>query len=350
MRGYLSLVNQQVLDPAATQPVHHNRSTLLDLASRDMEEGEAMDTGKESLKAIKQKFGSMVETIRSQPFRAQQQSLFERMKEIDDFTNNPYYRSAIKSGIRDTNKHTHEWIPCQLMADCLRRDAVIGLNPGPWQLLQVHLRTATSGLIFNWAVVQVVMDAKDRANVGGHNLRQATEFGLSKLYKDQQGQWQTAALQPGDRCYVLQGHEGAMKATATLENYSPDALDTKGWLSYGSSDFHSQLLFCFDRQETTDLPGALDQRPGWVRRKTQTFLAAIANVANRWMWDPNAVSPGSPGFALPFKGFIGKGKARQEIIVDTNSYSDWLNYCIETRQDTLQMFQLCHGSVDTIYP
>jgi hypothetical protein len=350
MRGYLSLVNQQISDPAATQTVHRHRSSLLDLASRDMEdEGEAMDIGKESLKAAKEQFGSIKEKIRAQPFRASQQSLYERMGEIGDFANNAYYRSAVKNGIRDTNKHTHEWIPCQLMADCLRRDLIIGLNPGPWLLLQVHLRTATSGLIFNPSVVEVLMNAKDRAVVGGHNLRQATEFGLSKLYKDLQGQWRTDNLQPGDQCYVLQGHEGAMKATATLENYSPDALDTKGWLSYGSTDFHSQLLYCFDRQETEDLPGAKERRPEWVRRKTQAFLAEIAGVADRWMWDPDSVAPGSPGFALPFKGFIGKGKERKEVQVNTNNYIEWLKYCLETRQETIQMLRLCHGSLNNIY-
>ena len=54
MRGYLSLVNQRVVDPAATEPVHRHRSSLLDLGSRDMDEGQAMDIGKESLKAAKE--------------------------------------------------------------------------------------------------------------------------------------------------------------------------------------------------------------------------------------------------------------------------------------------------------
>lgn len=349
MRGYLSLANQQILDPAAIQPVHRHRASLLDLGSRDMEdEGEAMDVAQDSLKEAKQQFGTIKEKIRSQPFQASQQSLYERMNEIGDFTNNAYYRSAVKNGIRDTNKHTHEWLPCQLMADCLRRDLIIGLNPGPWLLLQVHLRTATSGLIFDPGLVQVVMDAKDRAAVG-HNLRQATDFGLSKLYKDQLGQWQADALQPGDRCYVLQGHEGAMKAGTDLHNYKPDALDTKGWLSYGSSEFHSQLLYCFDRYELEDIPGAMGQRSGWVRQKTQAFLQDMASIATRWMWDPNSVPPGSVGFALPFKGYIGKGKERKEVLVDTSNYVEWLAYCVETRHDTLQMLQICRGALGNIY-
>jgi len=349
MRGYLSLYAQQIVDAAATQPVHRHRASLLDLGSHDMDEGEAMDIAKDSLKAAKEEFGSIKEKIRSQPFQASQKSLYERMNEIGDFTNNAYYRSAVKNGIRDTNKHTHEWIPCQLMADCLRRDLIIGLNPGPWLLLQVHLRSATSGLIFNPDVVQVAMDAKDRGAVGGHNLRQATDFGLSKLYKDQHGQWQTGPLQPGDRCYVLQGHEGSMKAGTDLHDYKPDALDTKGWMSYGSTDFHSQLLYSFDRYDLEDIPGAIGQRSGWVREKAQSFLNDISAIALRWIWDPDSVPPGSMGFALPFKGYIGKGKERKEVQVDTGNYLEWLTYCAESRQDTLQMFKICYGAVSNIY-
>jgi hypothetical protein len=350
MRGYLSLQSQTISAVALQTPVHGHRASLLDLASRDMEdEGEAKESSKKDLKAAKLEFGTLKEKIRAQPFQASQKSLFDQMAQIESFTKNPYYRSAVKNGIRDTNKHTHEWIPCQLMADCLIRDSLMGLNPGAWLLMQVHLRTATSGLIFDPQIVGVLMNAKDRT-LTGHALRQPTTFGLSKLYKDLMGTWQAGPLQPGDQCFVLQGHEGAMRAGTTLENYSPDALDTQGWLSYGSSEFHSQLLYCFDRYgDTSSIPGDIPQRKALVIHNAKAYLRDLFRVAERWMWNPNDVPPGSQGLALPFKGYIGKGKERKEFTVDENNYVPWLSYCVDTKKETLEAFELCAGTLDKVY-
>jgi hypothetical protein len=348
MQGRLIMRAQAVQSAILSPYVHRHRQSLLQLASRDVEdEAVAKESAKTQLQSDRQEYGSVVEKIRAQPFVAPEKSLYEHIPQIDKFDKNPFYRGSVKNSLRDTNRNTHEWIPCQLMGDCLTRDTLIGATPGLWLQLQKTLRTATSGLIFDPSIVGVLMEAQDRT-VSGHNLRQATDFGLSRLYKDQHGHWQTADLQPGDRCLVLQGHEGAMKAGTEMVDYKPDELDTKGWLSFGSTEFHSQLLYCFDRYDLTTMPGDIGQRKAWLRVTLQNFLKDLKAIADRWMWDPANVPPASAALALPFRGYYGEDGGRTGTTVEPGNYTTWLTYITEVKQATLQMIDINSLGLDHI--
>jgi hypothetical protein len=289
------------------------------------------------LKEKKAEYGSLVNQVRLQPFQVNDKSLLDQIPLIEQFVKNPFYRTALKSGIRDTNKNTHEWIPCQLMADCLTRDSVLGLQPGMWLLLQVHLRTATSGLIFDPRKVFVKMQAADRQNPH-HNLRQPTKYGLAKAFISQ-GKWTVGELKPGDDAMLLQGHEGALKPSADLEGYQGDLFESKGWLSYGSSEFHNQLLYLFDDYALLNPPNDQSGRKVWLSKVVSDYLARLYKLADAWMWNPsdNTIDY---AIAIPFKAHYGKGKERVAVEVDEDTILTWLDKVSDARKDTLTMIKL----------
>ncbi len=346
MRGRLVKEAQLIQDPTFFQA--KRRQSLLDVATRSTGDEDVLkDQSRHHLSEDKKVYGSRPEQVRKMSFEPSSRSLFQSLDFIQGFDRNQFYRGSIKQGLRDTDKTTHEWIPCQLMADALTRDTLTGVTPG-WMLLQKQLRTATAGLVFQPKIVTCRMRADDRSS-SQHNLRRPKEFSLRAVER-YQGNWRIRKIRSGESLYLLQGHEGCMKPKMDLEQYQGDQYDKDGWLSYGSSEFHNNLLYIFDKYEDlTLMPKNQRERAAWQCQQMLDFMRDLRTLAAYWMWQPSHPFSYFYPFAIPFQGYIGKGKERIKITVNEGSLGDWLQWVEGCRADTLSLMDSIIQTLPTVF-
>jgi hypothetical protein len=326
-------ITQTLNSPGPYQaPVFHFRRTLLDVADDDKKPRD-----EEALNEFKGGHG-VAEAHRRSFVTVGGSSLYDNQQVIHAFVHNSRTRGAMKGGLRDTEPYTHEWIPCQLIADCMMRDSVSNLKAGLWSLLQVKVRSHTCALVFKPQVAEVRATYLPRPP----HLRQ---FGAPfyAMEKQHGGGWQKKVVGDYESCVLLQGHEGGMTFDAeALHGYAADPYAGAEWQSYGSTDFHSQCLYAFDSFPPLSL------RPDFLVGQAQAWVNQIAAVYNAWIWDPSSNTNDGLAVAMPFTTWRFVDGSRARWTITDQNFDEWVTDYGTQRADFLQNLQVMHNTLPMV--
>ncbi len=84
---------------------------------------------------------------------------------LKEWWKHPSVRRKLSTILRDANKGSHEWIPCQLIMDVIERAADLGTYQEgvKWVYLQHHLRSDTS-----WVIFKPTVSTQQHIELHGH--------------------------------------------------------------------------------------------------------------------------------------------------------------------------------------
>lgn len=281
-------------------------------------------------------------------------SLLEDLPFQKFFMTESYSRTAIKNILRQTEKGTHEWLPCQILFDVRRYDQllapyIIKKDQSLFTDLQLCLRSPTWHLVFSPTVscMEAYFSGTRRQGAPVEVVR----WSASK------GKWKDDTLSPGDKAVALQGHEGALyspkgmfqnyKAEATIgeEEDGDKEMASLGMVmqNHGSTQFHNQCLYAFEQMTPHDVmvsPNPFDEPRRYINR--------LAQIAANFLLNPSTLADKTM-VLVPFFTSIGTGTSRQKFLVeDAETMNEWFTAYSLYYKGIFAMFQQQKLKIDSI--